>query len=77
MPRRDITLGDRDEARKPCLRREKIVATRVKRSFGHPVTNREQLAHRIEQKAVAHLQRHRPCHRCKGRKARRQESGRV
>ena len=75
MPRRDITLGDRDEARKPRLGREKIVATRVKGSFGHPVADREQLASGIEQKAVAHLQRHRPRCRFEGRQARRQERG--
>ena len=46
MPGRDVTLGDRDEARKPRLGREKIVATRVKRAVGHSIADRQQLAGR-------------------------------
>ena len=77
MAGRDVALGDRDEAREPRLGGEQIVATRVERALGHPIADREQLAVGVEQKAVAHLERHRPRGRFEGREARRQSSGRV
>ena len=43
----------------------------------HPIADRQQLAVGVEQKAVAHFERHRPRGRFEGREARRQSSGRV
>ena len=59
MARRDVALGDRDEARKPRLGREQIVAARVEGAVRHAIADREQLAVRIEQEAVTHFEGHR------------------
>ncbi len=61
VPRRDITLRDRDETREARLRCQQIVVARIEPSVGHRVTDRQQIAHRVEQKAelhrIGHLQR--------------------
>ena len=77
VARRDVALGDRDEAREPRLGGEKIVAARVERALGHPIADREQLAVAVEQKAELHRERHRARGLFEGREARRQSGGRL
>ncbi len=57
MAGRYVALGDGDETRQPGLRREQIVAAGVEHALPRPVADRQQLAVRIEQEAVAHFQR--------------------
>ena len=54
VARRDVALGDRDEAREPRLGGEQIVAARVERALRHAIADREQLALGIEQEAEVH-----------------------
>ena len=60
MPRRNIALGDRDEARQARFGGQKVVAVLVERALGNQISNREQLALVVEQEAKLHRQRHRP-----------------
>ncbi|EDT03388.1 hypothetical protein BamIOP4010DRAFT_3075 [Burkholderia ambifaria IOP40-10] len=61
VPRRDIALRDRDETRQARLRRQQVVVARIEPSVGHRVADRQQIPHRVEQKAelhrIGHLQR--------------------
>ena len=59
MRRRDVTLGNRDEACEPRLRRQQIVTTRVEAAIGNAVADREELPRRIEEKAELHRVEHR------------------
>ena len=54
MPNRQISLGNRQEAREPGLRREKIVATGVLRAVSHSIADGQQLALRLDQKSEFH-----------------------
>ncbi len=56
----DVALGDRDEAREPGFRCQQVVPTRVEASVRDAVPDREQLPHRIEEKAEVHGADHRP-----------------
>ena len=71
----DVTFGNRDEARQPRLRSEQIIAAWVERAFRHSITDRQQLTIWIDQKAVAHVERHRPRCLFQGREALRQGGG--
>ncbi len=80
MARRDITLGDRHEARQPRLGGEEIVAVGVERVVGHPIADREQLAVLVQQEAELHRQRGRArvfFHGLEARRQRRIGSGRL
>ena len=59
VARGDVSLGDADEARKPRLGGEQVVATRVQRAVGHAIADRQQPPLRIEQEAELHVVRHR------------------
>ena len=77
VPGRNVALGDRHEAREPCLRGEEIVAARIERALRHQIADREQLAVVVEQKAELHRQRRRPRGLLQGREARRERGGRL
>ena len=51
---RHVTAGDRDEAREPGLRGEKIVTALVERSVGDPVADGEELTGPVEQEFEIH-----------------------
>ena len=75
MRRRDVALGDGDEAGEPRLRREQIVTTRVEAVIGNAVADREELPRRVEEKAELHRVEHRLRELGEGRKAADQRSG--
>ena len=52
---RHVTLGDREEACRPGLRREQVVVAGVERAVGHPVPDREQLPGRVEEEPELRL----------------------
>ncbi len=54
MPRRHVTLGDRDEARQPRLRCEQVVAAGVERVVTRAEADGKQIARAIEQEAEVH-----------------------
>ena len=57
---RQIAFGDGDEARKTRLRREQIVIAGVEPAIGDPISDRQQLPLRVEQKAELHCIDQRP-----------------
>ena len=75
MAGRNVSLGDRHEARQPRLRGEEIVTARVERALGDEIADREQLAVVVEQKAELHCERCRPRGLLQGREARRRRGG--
>ena len=54
MPRGQVAIGDRDEAREARLGREQVVAARVETALLDPIPDREQFSLRIEQEVEAH-----------------------
>ena len=54
---RNVSLGDRHEARQPRLRGEEIVTARVERALGDEIADREQLAVVVKQKSELHRER--------------------
>ena len=77
MPRGDVALGDRHEARKARLGGEQVVAARVEIAPRDPITEREELAVRVEQKAELHRVGHGPRRRLERRQAPFQGAGGV
>ena len=75
MRRRDVTLGNGDEACEPRLRRQQIVRTWVEAVIGDAVPDREELPRRVEEKAKLHRVEHRLRELDEGRKAADQRSG--
>ena len=75
MRRRDVTLGNGDEACEPRLRRQQIVTTRVEAVIGNAVPDREELPRRVEEKAKLHRVEHCLRELDEGRKAADQRSG--
>ena len=69
MPRRDVALGDRHKARETRFGGEQVVAARVELALRDEITNREELAIRIEEKAELHRFGHRSRRRLQRRKA--------
>src|SRR5713226_8922973 len=74
MRRRDVTLGNGDEAGEPRLRRKQIVTTRVEAVIENAVPDREELSRRVEEKAKLHGVEHRLRELDEGRKAADQRS---
>ena len=60
MLRRDVALGDREEAGEPRLGSQEIVTVLIERAFVDEISDRQQLAVGVEQEAELHRQRHRP-----------------
>ena len=58
MARRDIALGDGDEAGQPRFRGQQIVAIGVETSFRHAVADRQELALGLEQEVEFHRFEH-------------------
>jgi hypothetical protein len=54
MRRRDVPLGDRDEAGESRLRRQQIVITRIQTVLGDALHDRKELPRRVEEKAKLH-----------------------
>ena len=75
MGRRDVTLGDGDEACESRLRGQQIVTTRVEAVVGNAIADREELPRRIEEKAKFHRVEHRLRELDESRKAADQRSG--
>ena len=69
MPRRDVALGDRDKARETCFGGEQVVTARVELALRDEITNREELAIRIEEEAELHRLGHGPRRQLQRRKA--------
>ena len=77
VPRRDIALGDRDEARQARLRGEQVVAARIELALRHPVTDRKEPALAVEEEAEVHRPGHGPRRRLERREAPLERAGRV
>ena len=60
MLRRRVTLRNRDEARQPRLRRQKIVRRRIEPVGALVEADSEKLALLVKEKREVHLERHRP-----------------
>ena len=58
VPRRNFSFRDRDETRQPRLGSEQIVTVGIEAPVSYAVTDRQQLARRIEQEAELHRVEH-------------------
>ena len=56
---RYVAFGDREETGQPRFRRQEVIAIGIQSGFGNEKSDREQLAHRVEEKAKLHRHRHR------------------
>src|SRR5207247_11480109 len=77
VPRGNVALGDGHETRKARFRGEQVVAARVESALRDPITDREELAVRVEEKAELHRGGHGPHRRLERRKAPFQGAGSV
>ena len=69
MAGRDVALGDRHKARETRFGGEQVVTARVELALRDEITNREELAIRVEEEAELHRLGHGPRRRFQRRKA--------
>ena len=55
MARRQIALGDADEARQACLGRQQVVVVLFQAAVGDAIADRQKLVLAIEQEAELHV----------------------